>query len=36
MEPSIGEATWFGWAGGWLGSVAMIVGTGKLFFLDNH
>ena len=28
----IGEVTWFGWADGWLGSVMVIVGTGKLFF----
>jgi hypothetical protein len=24
------------WAGGWLGSILVVVGTGKLFFLDGH
>jgi hypothetical protein len=24
------------WAGGWLGSIMVIVGTGKIFFLDGH
>jgi hypothetical protein len=24
------------WAGGWLGAILVVVGTGKLFFLDGH
>jgi hypothetical protein len=23
------------WAGGWIGSILVIVGTGKLFFVDD-